>query len=696
MNPYSIPTLINLVFTLGLAFFVFYQGHQYLVNKVLALAVLSISIMEFGNFMVLNSSPSFRLLFWARISLVGCCFVPANWSLFSLIFARSNYEHLAKKSKLILLIIYIFAFSFAVFTPSDLFITSLFPESNQNVIFLGIVGRVFSFFLLLTIIFILINLEAVYRNSTGSKKWQIKYSIIGIFATSIFYIFVVSRVILFGFLNLRYLPIGSGIILICSAVLAYSFIRHRLLNIDIFISRQVFYGSFTLMVISSYLILVGFIGELVKAFNLNFNQIFYPIFVLISLVALSAYCFSEKNKKLVKRFIDRHFYRNKFDYRFEWIELTKRISSVVNLDDLLKKFMTLIAETMCVSEIFFWLYEEDDKKFHLLGTRHFSKSGISIDEDNSLIKYLEDKTDPFSLDSKATDNKIEKFYLQNEKFLNRYNVSTICPLIAKDKLIGFITLGEEVTGTTYNYEDFDILKTMCRQATNAIMNIRLSEQLVVAGEMDIMNKISSFVLHDLKNSVSMLSLIVQNATLNMDNPEFQKDLLKTISKTIENMKELMARVSKLPREMVLNKTKLNLTKLLKDVIKKTGLGRDGINLVEDYADLPPVHVDQEKIKSVIHNIIINAQEALEDNGQVSISTHLENKNIIIEIKDNGHGISKEFFHNKLFKPFQTTKKKGLGIGLYQSKIIITAHGGKIEVETEEKKGTRFKIYLPSK
>ena len=121
MNLYSIPTLINLIFTLGLAFLVLYQGLSHLANKAFALAICSVSIMEFGNLMALNSLYPLQLLFWARISLIGCCLIPANWSLFSVVFAKSDYAIIAKKFKLILLIIYLLSFSFLIFIPSDFY-----------------------------------------------------------------------------------------------------------------------------------------------------------------------------------------------------------------------------------------------------------------------------------------------------------------------------------------------------------------------------------------------------------------------------------------------------------------------------------------------------------------------------------------------------------------------------------------------
>jgi len=683
--------------TFGLALFVLNQGRHRLPNKAFALAMASVSIMEFGNLMALNSSHPDKFLFWGRVSLVGCCLIPANWSLFSLVFAKATYETIEKKYKLTLLAIYALSFCFLLFIPSDLFITLQDTLQWFDFFYLGAIGTYFALFLLLTMTFILVNLEAVYRNSKKEQRWRIKYSIIGIFAAFSYYIYLVTRAMLFHRVRLSYLPTGSAIIFLCSGLLAFNFIRHRLMNVDIFISRQVFYGSFTLVTVSLYLLLVGFIGELVKILDVSFNLLFYPAFILGSLIALAVFCLSEKIRTVVKRYIDRHFYKNKFDYRFEWIELTNKIGSVVNLKELLIRFMDLIAETMCVSEVSIWLFDDEDKKFHLSGFRNLylseSETGISLDD--PFIGYLQEKSGPFSLFSRTTDHKVEELYSAYEKFFIRYKVYTISPFIVKDEFLGFMTLGEESTGEIYNYEDFDMLKTMCLQVANIILNIKLSERLGIAREMDLINKISSFVLHDLKNFVSMLSLIVQNASQNMEDPEFQKDVLKTISKTIENMKELMARMSTLPKEIELHKAPINLSSLLKDIVDKVKLSKNGITLMENYSDLPMVSLDSEKIQGVLRNLIINAQESLKDTGAISISTFAENGNVVVEIKDNGPGIPREFLKGKLFKPFQTTKKKGLGIGLYQCKTIIAAHGGKIEVESEEGDGAQFRIYLPT-
>ncbi len=673
--------------------------------------MFSVGLMEFGNFMLLNAANPAHFLFWGKVSLTGCCFIPANWSLFSLIFGRNNEEEQKewkRKWKIFILCIYIISFIFFLFVPTNLFI--FLPSQSirssgfyplDSLFLLGKIGRFFPFFLLMTFVFILCNLETIYRNSKGIKSWQIKYSIMGIFAPFLFYIYLASRAILFPFIKLNTLPFSSIIILISTGLLCFSIVRHRLMDIDLNLSRHVFYGSFTITLVSGYLFFIGLAGELVRVFKINFNQLFYPVIILFILMVFSTFLLLDKNRKKIKNFFDRHVYRNKYDYRFEWTELTKRVSTVLNLDEMLDKFMEYISETMCVKEVYIWLYLEDDAQYvFVASTPEMNKQKIVFDKKSLLIEFIRLKKVPFSLSPSFVNKQENNFLLKSKEFFDLYKINTLSPLMINQELIGFIALGKEITGATYNYEDYDILKTICHQAASAIMNIKLSERLHLAKEIDLMNKISSFVLHDLKNSISMLSLIIQNASHNIQKPEFQKDLMETISKTITNMNKLMGKMASMPKEIILEKTETDIVQMLGEIIQDMRLGNNGIRLEENYENLPRVKVDQQRIRSVFHNIIMNAQESLLNNGngngngqKIAIATFVENSSLVIEISDNGMGMSKDFLDKKLFKPFQTTKKKGLGIGLYQCKMIIVAHGGRIEVKSKQGEGSTFRVYL---
>jgi putative PEP-CTERM system histidine kinase len=258
-------------------------------------------------------------------------------------------------------------------------------------------------------------------------------------------------------------------------------------------------------------------------------------------------------------------------------------------------------------------------------------------------------------------------------------------------VIGFIVLGKSLSNDTYNYEDYDFLKTLARQATSAIMNARLSEELAEAREMEALGKISSFVLHDLKNLVSTLSLSVENAFDNINNPHFQKDMLKTLSNTVDKMKGMIKKLSDMPKKGELNLRTVDIVPLIKETVKLF-LNRK-TNVEVECPEQLISRIDGEEIKKVMVNLILNAVEATKS-GNVNVKISTEDSMACITVSDNGCGMSEEYIEKHLFKPFHTTKKNGLGIGLYQCKSIVEAHGGSIKVKSKQDVGTEFTVYLP--
>ncbi|MEW5804440.1 MAG: XrtA/PEP-CTERM system histidine kinase PrsK [bacterium] len=712
IDNHSIPSLVNFVFALCFGMVLLYQNHRHTINRIFFFALCSISIAELANFILQNSSNASRLLFWGRIGLVGYCLAPGSWSLLSLTFARSSPEEAKKwikKWKPVLSVIFVSSIIFFIFIPSDLFIylatdpvSFSFQGNNpQNIFYLGKIGKFFLFFLIFTFTFILVNLETLFRNAKGIKKWQIKYSIMAMFSAFLFYIYITCKLIIFPHINLTYLPIGSTITFICLGLLAFSIFRHQLTRITIGSPQCVVYGSFTGIVISSYLVLIGLVGELARILKFSFNQVFSPVLVLAFLMVTGTFILLEKNRRLLKAFIGEYFYSYRHDYREEWIELTNRICSPINLIEMLANFSKFLSEVFYTDSVVIFLYNEDDKKFYVsssLKPLRAEQAEISVDRDNPLMIYLEARGEPFDIISLGKSKREKELVDMNRELFSVCKVSSISPLIVKEDLIGFITLGKEITGAAFNQENYQILKAYCLQVSSQIINIKLSERLITLKEIEFMDKVSSFILHDLKNGISMLSLLVQNATQNFHDVEFQKDSIKTISNVILNMNKLIGKVSCLPKGTSLNKVTTDLTELLHAAVENAQAGSHEIRFIEVYGRLPKVKVDREKIQSVVNNLIINAQEAMKerkDNRRISVSATFKGGTIIIiEVEDNGSGMSKEFLSQKLFKPFQTSKKGGLGIGLYQSKLFVAAHGGKIEVTSEEGKGTTFRIFLP--
>jgi putative PEP-CTERM system histidine kinase len=270
------------------------------------------------------------------------------------------------------------------------------------------------------------------------------------------------------------------------------------------------------------------------------------------------------------------------------------------------------------------------------------------------------------------------------------------PIIFARRWVGLLTLGKLRGGEVYDeVEDYDLLKSAAAHAASAINNARLVEERMKANELEAFHRLSSFIMHDMKNTTSMLSVMAENAKKHFHNPDFQKDALQTISEAVERMKKMIGSLSDLPDRLELQLEDLDLNELIDDAVGNLSYnGLAEVKIERQLRELPRARGDVEEIQKVVYNLLLNACEAMNSTGLIRVSTAVNENQVVFSISDSGSGMSREFIQNSLFQPFQSTKSKGLGIGLYQCKTIIEAHNGWIEVESEPGKGTTFSVYLP--
>jgi putative PEP-CTERM system histidine kinase len=226
-----------------------------------------------------------------------------------------------------------------------------------------------------------------------------------------------------------------------------------------------------------------------------------------------------------------------------------------------------------------------------------------------------------------------------------------------------------------------------------LLNLQLSERLREVKEAEAFQTVSAFMMHDLKNLASSLSLTIQGLPVHFENPDFRQDALKIMEQNVTRINKMCNQLSVLGKEVELNPVEADLNNLVKNSVYCLN-GDSKVKLLTDLQPLPPLMVDTEQIQKVMTNLILNANEAIGDAGEIRITTEERNGWAIFSVSDTGCGMSREFVERSLFRPFKTTKKQGIGIGLYQSKMIVEAHKGKIEVESEEGRGTTFRVFLP--
>jgi putative PEP-CTERM system histidine kinase len=267
------------------------------------------------------------------------------------------------------------------------------------------------------------------------------------------------------------------------------------------------------------------------------------------------------------------------------------------------------------------------------------------------------------------------------------------PLSAGGALLGLMILGDRVNGIPYSVEDMDLLKCIGDQVGRNLLNTQLSERLLQAKEMEAFQTMSAFFVHDLKNTASTLSLMLQNLPAHFDDRVFRADALETLSKSVARINELIGRLSLLRQQLEISRSGADLNEVV-DIALANLNGATRITVQKSFQTLPKIPMDAEQMQKVVTNLLLNAVEAVGEGGAIQVETGSRNGWASLSVTDNGCGMSPEFLARSLFRPFQTTKKKGIGIGMFLSRMIVDAHKGKIEVASRVGRGTTFRILLP--
>jgi putative PEP-CTERM system histidine kinase len=626
------------------------------------------------------------MLKWKKAVFISEAFMVSSWLLFTLRFARANYwGTISRFSKFLVFVSPMFLL-FSVVVPVEHFFYS--PEfEREKLLFLDHAGYSFNLLLLFYSIISIINFEETLRSSSGSNRWNIKYTVIGIGGILAVNIFYYSHALLYRSIDMTLLPVRTGISLIAVMLIGFSLLRHNVMDVEVTVSRKMLFKSLSVFIIGFYLLGLGVVGEGMRYFGPEFGKNITTFLGFVGAILVLIIILSEQLRRKAIVFIDKNFFSQKYDYRDQWLQFTQRTFLKHSFEDLLGSIAEGFKEAIGVKGAAVWLKENEGGEY--LCVKAVDTVNAETRPNDEIIKFL--KSSRWILN--IYDVNCREIVANNVDFIEKAQASLIVPLLSVDELIGFIVLGEGLAGNEYNYEDYDLLKTLAKQAAVAIINMRLTEDLTEAKEMEAMGRLSSFIIHDLKNAASMLSLITQNAEDHIDNPDFQRDSIRAISHTSGNIKSIIGKLKNLSGKTTLDFEDDDLGTYVKTAVRELDLNG---NTMLSYKEMEPVKArfDKEEIIKVIINLIINAFDATAMRGKVEVVVGKEDNMAFVKVSDNGCGMSREFIEKSLFKPFQTTKKKGLGIGLYQCKTIVDAHSGRLKVVSEEGEGTDFIVYLP--
>ncbi len=677
-------SIVTSITAILLAIIVILGRYNRFTNVALSISLFATASVVFGDSMSMFKP---ELLFeWKRFVFISEAVMVSSWLLFALRFARVDYWNtISLFSKTMVFLFPLLMIIFVLLRMESFYYS---PEFEiERVLFLDNHGYIYNLLLLFYSIMSIVGLEATLRSSSGLERWKIKFILIGVGGILAINIFYYSHALLYRSINMNLLAVRSGVILSSILLIGYPLLKRNAMDVEVRVSRKIFYRSFGVFIVGIYLLGLGIIGEGMRYFGPSVGKNITTFLGFAGAILVLTMILSETIRKKTVVFINKNFYSQKYDYRDQWLKFTQRISFKHNFEELLGSIAEGLRESISAKGATIWLKERDIDEYVCVMAHDTPM--VSTKPGEGLIRFLKDTKWIINID----DDNCREIVADNAGFIEEAMASLIIPLLDMDEIIGFIILREDLAGNEYNYEDYDLLKTLSSQAAAAILNMKLSEELSKAKEMEAMGRLSSFIIHDLKNMTSMLSLVAQNAEEHMNNPDFQKDAIRTISNTTQKINTIIGKLKNLPKKTSLALQDSDLGACVKTAISELNINGN-TNLSFKETRRVEARFDREEITKVIINLIINALDATDNKGEIKVLVDEEGDMGFVTVSDNGCGMSREFIEKHLFKPFQTTKKKGLGIGLYQCRTIVEAHSGKLKVDSEEGKGTVFSMYLP--
>lgn len=684
--------------SVSLAVLAFLRDRYSFVHRVFVIGMLVLGMEAAFMGMGFLASSADEILKWHNLGAIGTAFLPGVWLAFSLGFARSEMKEAILKWRVALLLAFIIPLTLVLAFGKSFFRGEAFlSESFGLSIRLGWSGYLFTLFLLISSVLILMNLERIFRSSTGSMRWRIKFLVFGLGGLFSVRIYTASQAILFSTFTSTLSLFNTGALIIADILILISLIRSRVFNMNIYLSNTLLYQSLTIFMVGIYLIIVAILVKVIPHFKTVHHIPVEALFIFLSFMALTIFLMSEKMRQGMRRFINRHFQRPRYDYREKWREFNLRTTYLLDGKSYCSTVTKIVSETLSCSSLTIWLLDEFRERLLLGGSTLFSGEQVKLislvnRNGKEFLSAIMDQQKVLDFDQPESE-RIRAFKENYGDVLQEAKIRYCAPLIVGKELIGIMTLNDRMKGEPFSIEDFELLKTFADQTAVHLLNLRLSENLKKLKEAEAYQTMSAFMMHDLKNLASSLSLTMQNLPAHFENLEFRKDALHVIQQSILKINRMCQHLSMLSRKIELKPTEVSLNDLVLSTLSSLN-GGSHISILHDLRPLPKVRIDPEQIQKVLTNLILNAKEAIGDRGEIRVTTDPRDGSILLCIEDNGCGMSKEFMEESLFRPFKTTKKEGMGIGLFHSKLIVEAHQGRIEVESEEGRGTTFRVFLP--
>lgn len=474
-------------------------------------------------------------------------------------------------------------------------------------------------------------------------------------------------------------------------------------------SRAVAFQSLSLLVIGGYMLAMVAVAQSVAWLGGGATMLTQLGFVFATTVLVLVLVPSQRLRGWLNVMVSKHFFQHRYDYRAEWLRFTRTIGqgqsgqggqgglggqetgdpaslharvvqALADITDSPRGALLVPADNGDLVLAARWQWPTLDVPAQAMpagSAAFFEQSGFIVDLDE--VRR--------GVDHRGEVRATPGWMMQDEA------IWALVPLVHFDRLVGLVALGRPPLARKLDWEDFDLLRVAGQQIASTIAENNGQVALLEASRFDEFNRRIAFVMHDIKNLASQLSLLARNAERHADNPAFRKDMLLTLGNAADKLNALLARLSRYGTghggERLVPVDACALAERL--VARWQGMP---VGVVVGRADPCLVMASPETLDQVLVHLVQNALDASGPGMTVCLEVSGEGETGTVAVVDSGCGMSAEFVRNGLFKPFVSTKPGGFGIGAFEARELVRAMQGSLDVESREGLGSRFVVRLP--
>lgn len=542
----------------------------------------------------------------------------------------------------------------------------------------------------------LVSVEQLLRNAPPEFRRGAKLCAVGLGGLFAYDLYLYSELVLLagstgtiwalrGVVNALFLPL-----------FLIGVVRLSQTKVTLFVSRQVAFYTTAFVAVGFYLLAVALAANYLRTQAGDWTDWLQTLLLIGAGLVLAVLLAADSPWRRLRVFLAKHFYRNKYDYRLEWLRFVGTLAGKSQED-------ARVVSVRAIAQIFespagvLYLREQDGSQY--LHVASWDPLGAvpgllpPLPDGHDMIRFMTQKEWVIDLDEYRNRPEVyESIRLPEFLLVNEVGWRIVSPLFEQERLQGFILLARPPDPYTMTYEDRDLLRMVGRHVATLLAQQIADQRLAEGRQFDAYNRFVAFVMHDLKNSAAQLQLLASNASRHRANPAFIDDAFATIENTASRIMKLIGQLQS--REVRSGEQVMEIGQALEAARDRCSKA-EPVPVLEPVRPRAQVRADPERLVAVFEHVMRNAQDAAGPAGKVLVRVGLTDGRIAVTIADTGPGMDAEFIRDRLFRPFDSTKgARGMGVGAYQAREYVRELGGTVEVQSAPGSGTQFIIRLP--